>query len=344
MNREPVNPDDPQMTAYALGELSIAEAAEFEARLHDSPMARAELSSMREIMGLLSDGLRGEWQGSMERPALKLLEPVRFEESQVIVVGDFRPVRRSFAAAAAVAAVILVGGMIVTSQKGSPSASLASVESDFLATSTEEVAFSDTDASASVHVPQLFLAEEVDDMSRLAFVGEGENSVSPIDASYLDAGQVIPAGYNPASPSTRGVPNDRGQAFDRVDSYLPPLSGQGMTTGMIEKRLSKGHFAGSQPRHGDSVLVSGYVTMDGGLQHGGNNETLTGFRPVSISGNPVVNEGFDLQILSDLSGLQKELSEVVTAMPEGTAERAELEGILKKSRRIVSELKLEMAR
>ncbi len=38
MNREPVNPDDPQMTAYALGELSAAEAAEFEARLQVSPI------------------------------------------------------------------------------------------------------------------------------------------------------------------------------------------------------------------------------------------------------------------------------------------------------------------
>jgi anti-sigma factor RsiW len=48
MNREPVNPDDPQMTAYALGELSAAESAEFEARLQLSPVARRELAEMKE--------------------------------------------------------------------------------------------------------------------------------------------------------------------------------------------------------------------------------------------------------------------------------------------------------
>ena len=49
MHREPVNSDDPQMTAYALGELTVAEAAEFEARLQDSPKARRELGEMRQI-------------------------------------------------------------------------------------------------------------------------------------------------------------------------------------------------------------------------------------------------------------------------------------------------------
>ena len=117
MNRESINPDDPQMTAYALGELSVAEAAEFESRLKDSPMARAELSSMREIMGLLSEGLRGEWEVTSARPTLKLLDPVQVEDSAVIVQGDFRPVRRYFAAAAAVAAMMLVGGMVVSNSQ-----------------------------------------------------------------------------------------------------------------------------------------------------------------------------------------------------------------------------------
>lgn len=340
MNRESINPDDPQMTAYALGELSIAEAAEFEARLKDSPMARAELSSMREIMGLLSVGLRGEWQGSSARPALKLLDPVQLEDSEVIITGNFRPVRRAFAAAAAIAAMMLVGGMVVTSQKGKLVASTVNLESDFLTASVAEGAFPDTSTTTAVHVPQLFLADEIDDTSRLDVVGGGA-SASPVDATYLDAGQVIPASYNPAASA---IPAGRGVSVDRVDSYLPPLTGQGMKTGMIEKRLSKGYLAAGASPRGDSVLVSGYVTMGSGLQHASVSEGLTGFRPVSISGNPVVDEGVDLQLLSDLNGLQKDLSKVVTGMPEGTAEKAELEGILKNSHRIVSALKREMAR
>ena len=43
MNREPINPDDPQLTAYALGELSSQETAEFEAQLRLSPTAQKEL-------------------------------------------------------------------------------------------------------------------------------------------------------------------------------------------------------------------------------------------------------------------------------------------------------------
>jgi hypothetical protein len=68
------------------------------------------------------------------------------------------------------------------------------------------------------------------------------------------------------------------------------------------------------------------------------------FRPVSISGNPVVNEESDLRLLADLNGLQKELSEVITEMPRDSEDRASLERILERSERVVSRLKEEMAR
>ena len=71
---------------------------------------------------------------------------------------------------------------------------------------------------------------------------------------------------------------------------------------------------------------------------------LAGFRPVSISGNPVVNEEADLQLLADLNGLQKDLSEVIKGMPESSAEKPVLEGILEKNRRLISQLKLELTR
>jgi hypothetical protein len=335
MNRELINPDDPQMTAYALGELSVAEAAEFEARLQSSPMAQAELDSMREIMDLLSDGLRGEWQTGLKRPELKLLEPV-FSERSVIVEGNFRPVRRNLAIAAAVAGMALVGGMVVTSERGS----------DVAASSGKTIGMSlaAVGETPSVHVPQLFLAEEVEDISRLDLADESSVS-SPIDASYLDAGHVIPASFVPGTGSFK-VASDRGD-LERVDSYLPPLSdfhfGRSLKTGMIEKRLNSGALAKTDARRGDSVFVSGYVTM-GTTDQQESSRVLAGFRPVSISGNPVVNEEADLQLLADLNGLQKDLSEVIKGMPENSAERPVLEGILEKNRRLISQLKLELTR
>lgn len=335
MNRELINPDDPQMTAYALGELSVAEAAEFEARLQSSPMAQAELASMREVMDLLSNGLRGEWQTGLKCPELKLLEPV-FSERSVLVEGNFRPLRRNLAIAAAVAGMVLVGGMVVTSEKGREVA--ASSEK------TVGMSLAAVGETPSVHVPQLFLAEEVEDISRLDLADESSVS-SPIDASYLDAGNVIPASFAPAAGSFK-VASDRG-VHERVDSYLPPLSdyhfGRSLKTGMIERRLNSGALAEVDGRRGESVFVSGYVTM-GSTGQRESTRVLAGFRPVSISGNPVVNEEADLQLLADLNGLQKDLSEVIKGMPESSAEKPVLEGILEKNRRLISQLKLELTR
>ena len=335
MKRELINPDDPQMTAYVLGELSVAEAAEFEARLQSSPAARAELDSMRGIMDLLSDGLRGEWQVGLKSPELKLVGSLSPDRS-VIIEGNFRPVRRNFAIAAAVAAMILVGGMVITSEKGGEVAGGIDQPAVMsLATIGE---------TPSVDVPQLFLAEEVEDISRLDLADESSAS-SPIDASYLDAGHVIPASFVPGKGSLK-VASDRGD-LERVDSYLPPLSdfhfGRSLKTGMIEKRLNSGSLAQADVRRSGSVFVSGYVTMGATVQQE-NSRVLAGFRPVSISGNPLVNEEADLKLLADLSGLQKDLSEVIKRMPENAAERPVLEGILERNRRLISQLKLELTR
>lgn len=342
MNREPINPDDPQMTAYALGELCAAEAAEFEARLQLSPKAQAELASMRDVMDLLSDGLRGEWKAELKQPELKLLEPLASAD-KVIVAGRFRPVRRHYAAAAAVIGMALVGGIVATGEKGGANvAKVDVVEMSEQSGSPEAVTFASIGAAPSVHVPQLFLAEEVDDISRLDLADESA-TFSSIDASYLDAGPGIPASAAPGSGSLRTA-SDRG-ALERVDSYLPPLRnshfGRFLKTGMIEKRLNSAVLATADSGSRGSVLVNGYVTM-GEVSHQENNRVLAGFRPVSISGNPVVNEEADLQLLADLNGLQKDLSKVISGMAVDAAERSVLEGILEKNRRIISQLKHQL--
>jgi len=53
-------PDDPRLTAYALGEMEPAEQAAIEAALTESPEARAELEEIRRAAALLSDELRSE--------------------------------------------------------------------------------------------------------------------------------------------------------------------------------------------------------------------------------------------------------------------------------------------
>lgn len=336
MNREPVNPDDPQMTAYALGELSSAEAAEFEVRLQLSPVARRELAEMREVMALLGQGLRREWDAACERPALKLLDPV--PAGPVVVPVDFRPSsRRVLAAAAGIAALVLCGAAMFNGLK---EPSQAGVD---MAGAGDETSGSRPSLSvASRHVPQLFLAEEVEDLSSLNLVGDGAPAHVPVDASYLEADAVIPASFHPSHGTHRHDASLRPVALDRVDSYLPPVDGwsrhRGSST-LIERRLGRGENGVGTGT--DRVLVSGYVTMGGGESAA---RFAGAFRPVSISGNPVVNEESDLRLLADLNGLQKELSEVITEMPRDSEDRASLERILERSERVVSRLKEEMAR
>ena len=191
----------------------------------------------------------------------------------------------------------------------------------------------------------VFLAEEVGDLSALDLADGAEVSSPAIDASYLESDSVIPASFQPGHSASRSSSLERIPGVDRVDSYLPPmgglLGGRGTTTGMIERRLGRGESMGSN--QSTSVLVSGYVTMGGG----GNSASprlLGGFRPVSISGNPVVNEESDLRLLADLNGLQKDLSEVIAEMPKDATERTDLERILARSQRVVAQLKSEMTR
>ncbi len=60
MSTQPFSPDDPQLTAYALGELDEAERAAVEARLRDDPAARAAVEAIRATARQLETALAGE--------------------------------------------------------------------------------------------------------------------------------------------------------------------------------------------------------------------------------------------------------------------------------------------
>ncbi len=336
MTREPVNTDDPQMTAYALGELSIAESVEFEAKLKDSPLAARELAEMNAVMGLLSKGLAQEWESETENTELEVVPSV---ESNVVVEGSFGPGRKTlFAAAAAVAMMAVVGSNFVNSGSG-PVASNGSANGKFAmsAASQDSVEPANTvDRGTVANVPQLFLADEVDDINGLQLATADDS----IDATYLDASSIVPASYH--SDSGSGAKN---ALMSRVDSYLPPVADHGSAAVTIENRLGERLISSSDDQGIESpVFVRGFVSMDGSdshLDHGG--KILAGFKPVSISGNPVQSGEMDLKILSELSGVQRELERVVSEMPESEARRSQLIQILNRNREAMSDLKREFS-
>jgi hypothetical protein len=325
MNKEPINPDDPRMTDYLLGELNAVERAEFEARLLESPQARAELASMRVVMDLLGDGLRHEWLAERPAPQFRVLESVPSAAKRSARL----PVAFRLAAAAALGGLLLVGSMLLLSVPSGDSPALASAASGTQALQVED----------GLRVPRLLLADEIEDLSALDFADGSAMVGAAVDASYLEADAVLPASFQPFAKSAS---SDRIHALDRVDSYLPPVGSlvpvRG-TTGMIERRL--GSMDQASAERSASVLVSGYVTMGGGEAPA--DLIVRGFQPVSISGNPVVNEENELRLLADLNGLQKALSEALEVIPEDAERRAELERVLERSRRVVSQLKKDLS-
>jgi len=112
-----VQPDDPRLTAYALGELEPSEQAMFIAELEQSPEARAELDAIRQTARLLEDelrdapvsGLGDEHRGRIEE-ALRAPAPAPEPENVV----PLKPRRRRtwiFATAAALPLLLAVGAL-----------------------------------------------------------------------------------------------------------------------------------------------------------------------------------------------------------------------------------------
>jgi len=60
MSNQPFSPDDPQLTAYALGELDAVKHAAVEARLRDDPAARAAVEAIRATARQLETALAAE--------------------------------------------------------------------------------------------------------------------------------------------------------------------------------------------------------------------------------------------------------------------------------------------
>jgi len=374
MSLEPINPDDPQLTAYALGEMTPSEAADFEARLEVSPLAKSELSamsdlssmltiglkheweshvndeakvdfeepkytafaldelsnmekaeveaelaasraarkemdSMKDVMSMLSTGLKSEWESQISSPQLEAVATPVAEESNIVAV-NFGDSRRAWMGVAA-AAVALLGAAFtyyfsqpvvdpieVADWGSGPVETGAEVSVDLASESVTGVA-----SAPGLHVPQLFLAEEVEDISELNLVSNGP---ALLDASYLDNEgmepttqptgemQIIPAGFSPT--------------FQRIDSYLPQ-------------------------QEASAVIEAGAELLPGRHSRG---LTVESFAP-RVREETVVDR--QIRLAAELQGVQIELEQVLTRLPQGSTERRHLELILERNSRAIGELK-----
>ncbi|MEM7600650.1 MAG: hypothetical protein AAF357_04455 [Verrucomicrobiota bacterium] len=304
MNREPVNPDDPAITAYALGEMSFSERLEFEARLESSPTAQADLESMDEVMSLLSKGLKNEWASQDCQPNLEVLPAVEADE---VVVPFSRQTRRPvFASVTAIAAAVAIALVSVAAFKasdaGPASGAIASAE---VSPESWGKRISDT----GLQVPQLVLADEVDNLGSLDLVGNLNDLFersAPINASYLSddsemmlngnatgasKGHFVPASFSPGSEKTR------------VDSYLPPVE--------LRSDAGRDHKVGARVKT---------------------------FYPATVD----QAAGDELKLVADFQSVQNALEEVVATLPE-SALRQRLQPLVERNGRAVVNLKREFA-
>ncbi|MDF2377315.1 MAG: hypothetical protein P1U81_13810 [Verrucomicrobiales bacterium] len=342
MNREPVNPDDPQLTAYALGEMTLSERAEFDVKLEVSPSAKSELESMEEIMGLLSKGLKSEWCRELHEPNLEVLPSI--EAGKVIAPVQFNQSRRAISAiAAAVAAMCLVGAAVFTRSGGVEVAESDAVSGASLLDVVDPLMMAGVSGvENAVHVPQLFLAEEVDDLASLNLVENLEDLNAPVDASYLDANSIVPASLGNSSGDSIRTQLPAPSRADRVDSYLPPVESgvvrYGIETGLIEGRIMNSMVSAGQSSR---VFVRGYVSMD---SVDSRDQALAGFRPVSMSGNPVIDSEKDLELIYNFQSIQRDLGELANSLPEGSDTRKQVEQLYERNRSALSDLKREFVR
>ncbi len=339
MQRQPIDLDDPQLTAYALGELPTREIEEFELRLEDSPLAKKELVAMKDVMSLLGEGLEKEWMTKLDEP---LAENV--EAEGVIAFQPAAKAKSSYSkawgmgAAAACAALIAVGAMLPNRsvEKDAVSGGWASVDDSDVVNSVDSTEVEPE--TAQIRVPTLFLAEELRGM---------KEDIPSVNAGYLEEGRIIRASFQPHASSQPTSSSDGidplwfKKQFERVDSYLPPVKEGNvsfeMKTGSYDGRPATTYLVADRRSHingTSSVFVRGLVTLDGDLGQidtdAVGTQLLAGFDPSLVSGSAAsgYSAGIDSdeavalqfsEMQSDLSGVIKELGAM-----EGNASASQL--------------------
>ncbi|MEM7697563.1 MAG: hypothetical protein AAF236_04075 [Verrucomicrobiota bacterium] len=341
MSHLPLDPDDPRLTAYALGEMPSAEVDEFAALLAESPAAQRELASLSEMADLLSTGLKLECENTpTTRRGLVLLDG---PAAANVVSGNFRSTRRWAigAMAAAFAAVLGVSALMINQNSGPAEFvySASPISADMLAEAPTLVLTSGTGNAA----PAIVLGDDLGSVSDLETILDGGAETGLVDASYIEA----------ASASRFSNPQAQFVSY-RPDSYLPPVGHVSEDRGrhLIEHRLAGSRLAlngqGVQLGSGGAVLVSGFVPMDGGVNGIGFETTgISGQSlPVALAetGDSVAADG--QEILADMKAMQEELTRVIEVLgARGTdpEEQARLKRVLRETRRLTGEVQRKLS-
>ncbi len=100
-----IDPNDPRLTSYVLGELSASEAAEIEQAMQNSPELEAAVEEICSTVGLLGDAYLGE-----EKLSLRDEQKVSLKEKQSVTASSHR---RWWAIAVAVSLASVLLGVII---------------------------------------------------------------------------------------------------------------------------------------------------------------------------------------------------------------------------------------
>ena len=300
-----VDLEDPKYTAFALNELTEAERVEVKAELIASPAAQREMEAMTEIMSMLSTGLKNEWESGLKSPQFEVVPDAATNQSNVVAF-KFAQSRRAWIGVAAAAVALLAVGATYFSQpatdqvevadwgSGSKDASLG------ISMDVEEGNVTGVASAPGLHVPQLFLAEEVEDISELTLVAVGP---AVLDASYLEGAhvpsahstgemQIVPAGFSPAS--------------ERIDSYLPEASSA---------------VSDFPTRHTRGLTVESFV-------------------PRARAETALDRQ---IRLAAEFQGVQIELEQMLALLPQGSPERRHFELVLERNSRALGELKAQFS-
>lgn len=304
-----VDLEDPKYTAFALNELADHERVEVQVELAASPGAQKELDSMAGVMSMLSTELKNEWESKLAEPKLNARNVPTASNANIVGLNFFHQRRASIGLAAAF--VALLGVAFTMMQTGSQTVEVGNWGGG-LSASSEEVSVDSLDESISgvtsalgVNVPQLFLAEEVEDISDLSFAfGSGP---AVLDASYLESRDVVstnettsamyvkPAGFSPAS--------------QRIDSYLPqdvsPIKPGGESVLM---------------RHSRGLIVESFIPR-------AQEESMMDRQ---------------IRLAAELQGVQIELEQMLTRLAPGSIERRQFQLIIERNSRALGELRAQI--
>ena len=304
-----VDLEDPKYTAFALNELADDERVEVQVELAASPAAQKELNSMAEFMSMLSTGLKNEWESKLGETKLNVCDVPVSTDANIVKVAFPQKRWARMGVAAAVAALLAVAFTVM--QPGAKNVEVGNWGSGLSASSGEvSVDFSDEGISGvtsalGVNVPQLFLAEEVEDISDLNFAfGSGP---AVLDASYLESKDVVPTDEGAGAMYLK--PAGFSPASQRIDSYLPQDASAIKPEGeLVPMRRSRGMIVESFiPRAREESMVDRKI-----------------------------------RLAAELQGVQIELEQMLTRLAPGSAERRQFQLIIEGNSRALEELKAQI--